>query len=511
LSIQSSTVARTADTPVERPLGPPVQEMGNATPRSLRSLVVSGFAWSLATNIVIQAARVVFAIALARYLTPHEYGLASMALVFAALVSTFSDLSLGVGLVQRASITEEDRSTVFWTTTGVGLALTLVGLAASGPVAVFYAEPEVRGLFAALSLSFVVGSLGATHAALLQREMAFRSMNLRLGISTLLGGSAGVALAVLGFGAWALIVQHLCIVGISTVLLWNSMAWRPQLVYSTSSLREFGAFGGAVFGVRLGDYARLNADKLLIGRILGSNALGIYSVAFNILLGPVSRFVAATHGTLLPAFSRLQNDPRRLGAAWLAANRLIAAMFLPAITGLVLVAPDFVHVALSPRWSGVAPLVQILALGILVQALSALGGEVLKAQGRAGTLLRFSTWETGAVLVAIAAAVPFGTTGVALAYTLTHLPTRAYLVRLTCRTLNITLAELGRSFRGVLEATAITAVGSAAVLLTLSQSPSSVRLGATVLAGVVIYLPTCLWRAADTRADLQRLWRQRRP
>jgi O-antigen/teichoic acid export membrane protein len=236
--------------------------------RSLRSLVLSGFAWSVATSVLVQLSRVVFAVMLARFLTPSEYGIAAMALVFSALALAFADLSLGVGLVQRAEITEADRSTVFWTSAGVGVLLTLAGIAAAGPLASFYGEPDVQPLFIALSLSFVITSLGATHAALLHRAMDFRSIGIRVGSSTLVGGAVGVSLAAAGFGAWALIVQQLCVAVIATALLWVSMPWRPRLVYSVRSLRELGSFGARIFGVRVADYVRLNGDKLLIGRLL---------------------------------------------------------------------------------------------------------------------------------------------------------------------------------------------------------------------------------------------------
>jgi lipopolysaccharide exporter len=480
-----------------------------APARTLRSLVVSGFAWSIATSVLVQISRVAFALLLARFLTPREYGIAAMALVFSALALAFADLSLGVGLVQRAAITEADRSTVFWTSVGVGVLLTGGGIAASGPLASFFGEPDVQPLFAVLSLSFFVGSLGATHAALLHRAMDFRSIGVRVGASTLIGGTVGVVLAAAGFGAWALIVQQLCVSLVATTLLWVSLPWRPRLVYSRRSLKDLGSFGGRIFGVRVADYARLNGDKLLIGRLLGSAPLGTYSVAFNILLAPMSRFLLAVTDTLFPAFSRLQDDPARMGSVWLRVNRVVSAAFVPALLGLAVVASDFVAVALGPQWADAAPLLQIMALGVIAQAVSLAGAEVLKGLGHGGALLRFYVLETVALLAAILVGLQWGVVGVAAAFALVSIPTRVYFIRLTGKAIGVSFGRFLASLSGVGEASLalVIATLSTRMLLLETAAPVWLRLLLVIGIGVAVYVPMCLWRVPELRVELRRVVR----
>lgn len=480
--------------------------------KSFRSIVVSGFAWSLGGSAMLQVFRVVFAIALARFLTPHEYGLAGMALVFSTLVMAFSDLSLGVGLVQRQEITEADRSTVFWTSVAVGIALTLAGVALSGPLASFYGEPDVQPLFAVLSLSFVVGSLGATHSALLQREMNFRAISLRVAASMLLGGTAGVAVAAAGYGAWALVVQAMVIAVVSTTLLWRTQPWRPQLTYSLQSLRTLGAFGGKIFGVRVLEYARNNGDKLLIGRVLGSAPLGVYTVAFNIHLLPVSRFVVAIQSALLPALSRLQDDRARLASAFLRVTRVVAAIIVPTLAGVIVVAPDLIPVLLGDRWSEVADLLQIMAAGVIVLSVTALGFQVLTALDRTALLLRFSGVEVALLVGAIFVGVQWGLTGVALAYAAVHLPTRAVLAVLTTRALGIPFSRYLRCLSGVAQAAIpmFLAILGARYALVEAGLPAGARLIAVVALGVAVYVPLCVWRDREIREELRRLRRRRR-
>ena len=179
-----------------------------------------GLGWKAASQLVFQASRIAVAVILARLLTPHDYGLAGMVMVVGLFALVFSDLALGAAIVQRAHLTDEDRSTVFWASIAAGVFFTVTGIALSGPLASFYGEPEVRPLFAALSVSFLVTSIGSIQTALLTREMEFRRLELRQITATLCGAIVGISLALGGAGAWAIIGQQLTAVGVSTILVW---------------------------------------------------------------------------------------------------------------------------------------------------------------------------------------------------------------------------------------------------------------------------------------------------
>lgn len=140
--------------------------------------VTRGMAWVGASQVTMQLTRMAVAIVVARLLTPGEYGLAAAALVFASLVLVFSDLAFGAALVQRKTLTEDDRSTAFWITVSSGVVFTVGGYLLAGSVASLYGEPDVAPLMAALSFSFVLTAIGATQQSLLLREMNFRRLEL---------------------------------------------------------------------------------------------------------------------------------------------------------------------------------------------------------------------------------------------------------------------------------------------------------------------------------------------
>ena len=218
-----------------------------------------------------QLVRALVAIAIARLLTPSEYGLAALALVFASLVMVFSDLALGAALIQRKELSLVDRDTAFWTTIIAGVVFTILGATLSGPIASLYGAPEAQPLLFVLSLSFLVSALGATQQNLMLRDMDFKRVEVLPLIGGLVGGVAAVISAVYGAGAWAIIVQQVVAVVVTTILVWQRSEWRPRLAWSWASLRSMGGFSAYMLGQRALCYTQANGDRFLIGRFLGTS------------------------------------------------------------------------------------------------------------------------------------------------------------------------------------------------------------------------------------------------
>jgi O-antigen/teichoic acid export membrane protein len=478
----------------------------------LRSRVLGGLAWKAASQVVAQVSRLGVAVLLAHLLTPREFGLAAMVLVFSAFVLVFADLALGAALVQRPTLSRGDRSTAFWTSVGVGSVFTALGVLASGPIAAFYGEPSLRPLVIVLSFAFLLTSLGTTQEALLVRELAFRPLELCVMAATLVGGAAGIAAAAAGWGAWALIVQQVATAGCQTALLWIVSPWRPRVAFSTASLRALGGFSLNVFGQRVLYYLHRNVDNLLIGRFLGAASLGAYAFAYNVMLVPFSRIAGPLQQVLFPAFSRLQHDRARMADVWVRATRVTAAISIPALAGLAVVAPDFVAVVLGERWSAAVPVLQVLAWVSLLQSLQTLNSNILMALDRTTTLFRYSVLFLAAHLIAFAVGLQWGIVGVAAAYAVSSTIVEPLYGWLTARALGVSPFLVVRALGGIVQAAAVMGLCVLATRLVLVEAGVSAgpRLLAEVAAGAAVFLPCCAWRAPALRAELRAL-RRRRP
>jgi O-antigen/teichoic acid export membrane protein len=468
--------------------------------------------WRMFSQAMLQLSRVLVAVILARLLSPTEYGVAGMVLVFSGFVLPFADLGLGAALVQRPSLTDADLSTVFWVSVGGGTIFTLCGLALASPVSHFYGQPQVKPLFAALSLGFLIVSFATVQRSLLVRDINFRSLELRNLAGTFAGAVAAVIVAARGYGPWALIIQFLVLEVVSTALLWVSAPWRPKLVFSRSSARDLGGFGLKAIGARILSDVRQNGDKLVIGRILGSVPLGVYLVANNIVLTPFNRIVTPLQDVLLPAFSRLHDGSRAVGLAWLRVNRVLAAVSMPAMLGLVVVAPDFVPLLLGSKWNAAVPIIQLLGWVGLLQALQGLNAAALIASDRAGKLFIVTAAIAVVTLAALFAGIPWGVKGVATAYAAANTIVFPVYTWYLSRDLSVSLREFGRSLAGVSLATAVMVGATYAVRRELLAAgvPLVPRFLIEIAAGTIVYAGASLVTSRELIREIRGILAARR-
>lgn len=443
-------------------------------------------------------------IVVARFLGPFEVGLAAMALVFGSLALTLVDFGFGPAVIQRPNLTEEDKATAFWAGIVIGVALVLLGVGLSWPIASLYGEPEVQPLFAVLSIAFLLTAPGIVQGALLTRELQFRSLQIRTIIATSVSSATAITLAVAGAGAWAIVAQTLVISGVSTLLLWRASPWRPQATFSTESLRSMAGYAGHVTGAKTLDWGTTNLDNFLVGRFLGAAPLGAYSIAYNLIITPVKRVAHPVTGVFFPAFSKMR-DPDRIAAGWLRASRMLALLVTPAMLGLIVVAPDFVEVVFGAQWEDAVVLIQLLAPVGLIQALTSLNIGILQSLARTRTLFRFTAVLSVTTVAAFAAGLPWGVEGVATAYLAVTLVLQPAFLWLTTSAVGITVADWARSVAGVFQAAAVMffAVLGGRELLVPTELPLGWRLAALIALGAVVYVPIAAWRAPEVLPELR--------
>lgn len=390
-----------------------VAASGEIESLDISGAVATGIKWKVITQVVSESSRVIVTLVLACLLSPSQYGVAGMAMVCVSLAAMFTDPALGTALVQRREITEEDCSTVFWTTCAIGTVLAAVGVAGSGLVADLFGQPEVQKLFVVLSIGLFVAGISVTQLALLTRNLDYRSTEIREIFSTLIAAGCALVVAFSGYGPWAIIANWLVFTCVSALLVWFMSAWRPRLIFSRASLGDLGGFGLRLFGARFLGWGDSNMDNVLVGRYLGASALGAYALAYNVMYVPITRISLPLASVFAPAYARMQHDPRRLMAAWLRSKRLISTLLSPAFVVAIVVAPDLIHVVFGQKWHAAVVPIQLLSLAGLAQSLVGLNASILTALKRADTLLRVGAIVSFVTIAGFVAGLPFGIVGVA--------------------------------------------------------------------------------------------------
>jgi teichuronic acid exporter len=474
-------------------------------PESLSSTVVTGVKWKLLSQLLREGSRLGMGILLARLLAPAEWGLASMALVVASLLSTLSDLSFAAALVQQQRITEEDRSTMFWTCLALGVGVTVVGVAGSGLVADFFGEPQLKALFAVASIAFIFNAIERVPAALLVRDLAFRSFELRQLIATILGSAVAVILAVLGAGAWAIIGNFLAVSATSAILTWLITYWRPRLLFSWTSFRRLTGFGVTLYGSVLLVNVQTTADRVLIGRFLGPAALGVYSFANQLMYTPVLNVAFPLQAVLWPVLATIQAERDRMNAAWLRGKRLTVSIITPAFMTLLVVAPDLIPTLFGRQWEDSIPVLQLLCLGGVAYALGTQNWNILMVLNKVGTLLRLTLLVTVTVVVAVLVGLPWGIVGVAASFAVAQWLLVTPEIWITSRATGIGLGETFRATCSPLPFAFGAAAGGYALRIALValEVPAFARVMLVAVFIVVAYLGLAYLGSTPLRQEIR--------
>src|SRR4051812_6206074 len=448
----------------------------------LRAQLAAGLGYKAAGQVALQALRVGVTVVLARLLTPGDVGLAAVAIAITALGAPFADLALGPALIQRAEITETESSTVFWANVAAGVALTAIGLLIAVVLALVAGSPQTGELLGVLSAAFLVQALGTTHGALLVRAMRFGALEAAALAGATAAAATAIALAAGGAGPWALVGGPLAGAALQVTALWLLSGWRPARVVDRAALRSFGGFGVRLLGVRSLFTLHRNADNLLVGGVLGTTALGVYGMAYNLAVLPFNRVVDPLRDVLFPALSRVKDDdPSRVAGAWLRATQVVTTLLAPAFAVLVVCGDDAVSVVLGDRWAAAAaPLRVLAAVGILQTAIS-FCSVVLPVLDRTAELLRFAVLPATLSIAGFAAGLPWGTTGVAVGYLAANVVLVPLYLRLTARVLDVGGRAVATALAGPAALTGM--VGTAALAGRLAAGAGDAPPAAALAAG----------------------------
>jgi PST family polysaccharide transporter len=468
---------------------------GAGTPLRVRS----GLGWTAAQSWGTQLLSLAVFVVLARLVSPAAFGVVAMANVFVQLMQIAVDQGLTSALVQRDELEDDHLHTAFWMNTGAGAFLTLAGMAAAGPIAALYGEPALVPVLRILSFGFLITSLGAVHEALLTRGLRFKALAARSLSASVLGGVAGIGVALWRPGPEALVVQALTGSAVGAALLWLNSGWRPRLRFSRERYRDIAAFGGSVLGMRLMNFLSRRSDDLLIGFFLGAAALGYYAIAYKILKVFVDMFTKIVSRVALPALSRMQAEPERLREAVARAVQLSGFVAFPVFVACGVLAGQIVPVVFGPHWLPSIPVMRVLVWMGVLQAVVLILQQAMVASGHPGRAFRFMMVNTALTLAAFGVGVKYGIVAVALAYTVTAYATSPWYFALVHRTLGVSPGVLAARLRTpAIAAVALAVCAGGVVRLVAGQLSPAATLALGAGAGAAAYLAVAgalEWRA----------------
>ncbi len=394
---------------------PPDAAATGAVP-GLRQTAVRGIGWTVARSVSSRLIGSAVFIVLARMLDPADFGTVALASVFVVLISVLVESGFAEAIIQRDEVTEEDLNSAFWVNNAIGIALALVLIVLADVMTEPLGQPELAPVLRVLSTVFVFAALASVPQAILRRELAFRAIALRGLAATLIGGAVGVAMALAGAGVWSLVGQMVANAVVGTAILWAMCSWRPGRSVSAASLKHLLRFSGKIVGERLALFASRRSDDFLIGLVLGPVALGLYTIAYRILLILTETIIWTLEGVAFPLLSRLQNDTERRRRAFYGLTGSCFAVAVPSFLALAVLAPELTRVAFGPRWVDSIPVMQTLALVGIPHAPVYCNKAALNAAGRPEMSLRIAILTCVVNVIGFALVVRWGILAVATSY-----------------------------------------------------------------------------------------------
>jgi O-antigen/teichoic acid export membrane protein len=369
--------------------------------RSLKAVV-----WSSADTFGRQGIQFVTSILLARLLTPKEFGLVGMIVVFLAVATSFVDSGFSSALIQRRQLTEEDKTSVFLFNLSAGLAMAAMMFWAAPAIAWFYKQPILTGLTRLLALNLFISACGSVQFTLLRRQLDFKTQWKVGMVASAISGAVAVVLAWRGYGVWSLAVQANISALISTLMVWSLVPWRPSAKASIESLRSMFRFGSRVLASGLIGTVFERVQLLLIGKVFGPADLGYYTRAYSTQQVPASVFQTVVSKVTFPMFSTIAGDRDRLKAAMRKCLVTIGAVVIPMLVGLALLAKPVVIVLFGAKWLPCVPYLRILALAGALWPLHVANLDVLMAAGRSDLFLRAEVVKRVLIALSLAVSVP---------------------------------------------------------------------------------------------------------
>lgn len=375
---------------------------------TLKSRTANSLKWNLVDRVATQVLYAVTGIVLARELSQEDFGLVGALLVFQAFASLLVDSGFSYALIQRKRPTRLDYSTVLWFNIYVAVAAyALLYVTAPLIAGLFQHDMRLVPLSRVLFLALILNASAIVQTNRLMKAMDVRMVALSNSLGLILGGVAGIALAVCGYGAWAIVWQTVTIAAVKSLVLWTTSRWRPLRRFSWESLKGYFGIGSKMMATSFLNTLFVNIYSFFIGNRVGLAPLGYYTQADKWSKMGISSLSQVLTSSFLPTLSAVQDDPERFRQAVAKMNRFTSYLLFPCMLGLMCMAKPLFHTLFGEKWDASIFLFQILLLRGVFTVFTSLYSNYLLALGHGGAIVRLEIVRDAVAVIALAITFPF--------------------------------------------------------------------------------------------------------
>lgn len=385
-------------------MGQPQPDMGGMKLKVARTLK-----WNVIDKVASQLLYALTGLILANMLSPAEFGVVGAILVFQAFASLFVDSGFSYALIQRKSPTDLDYSTVLWFNMGMA-GVVYVGLWFAAPwiMTLFKDAPEeLVPLSRVMFLTFILNGSAIVQTNRLMKRMDVKMVAVSNSLGLFVGAIVGIGLALLGYGAWALVWQAVAVAAVKSGVLWLTGKWVPMLRFSWRALKSFLGVGMGMAMTSFLNTLFQNIYSYFIGNKVGVTSLGYYTQADKWSKMGISSLSAVITSSFLPVLAEYQDDAKKFASATAKMNRFTSYLLFPAMGMLILMAEPIFHTLFGTKWDASVALFQLLLVRGIFTVLTQLYANYVLALGRAKLNVHIELLRDGIALLAIFITLPY--------------------------------------------------------------------------------------------------------
>lgn len=455
--------------------------------KSLSEKSLSAIIWLLLDKLGSSTANFIVTIVLARLLSPEDFGLVAMVMVFFEFSSVFVESGFSTALIREKEISEVDKSTTFIFNFISALFFYGILFVSAPAIAAFFNQEILTWIVRIMGLNLIFNAFSIIQRTSLIQQVHFKTQTKIRFLTTTLSGIAAIVLAYQGWGVWSLVVRFVMMDLMDSVLLWAMNRWRPSAGFSKASFKRLFGFGSKILAAAVLDKFYTHIYKLLIGKFFTAATLGFYTQANNFTNMVINTLFRTIHNVTYPVLAKLQDDSEKLKAGYRKILKLSSFVIIPALVTLGVLAEPALIALVGEKWLPSAPMLQLLCLSGLTYHFSTINLNMLLVLGRSDLGLKLEVIKKVNITIAIITGIQFGIYGLIIGEVITSYVNLLINAYYSDKFLHYSIREQFRDIFPTLAFSAITAV----MLFFIKDLPAMPGLFHVILfffAGALFYL-----------------------
>lgn len=387
---------------------------------NLKHQFISGVSITFITKYFNIFVNILISAILARILTPHEFGIVAVVMVFTTFFQLLSQLGIGPAIIQNKQLNDDDISSIFKFLIFVSLLIATAFFFFSYIIAGFYDNQVYIGIGQLLSISVFVNTLNSVPLALLSKEKKFKAIGIINVLASLLGGTLAIILALKGFSYYSIVFKSIAVASMIFVLSFLTSDLKIRRGFNMEGIHLIKSYSSYQFMFNFINYFSRNLDNILIGKFIGPASLGYYDRAYRLMMYPVQNLTHVITPVIHPLLSEYQDNKPRIYVVYKKLTKYLMMLGIPVSILLFFYAKEFILIFYGDQWLSIVPTFKILSISIFIQIVLASSGSIFQAAGKTNLLflsglLSALTMVTGISTGVIVGKLEYVATGILIA------------------------------------------------------------------------------------------------